>query len=107
MPGSVIAADGRRAVVRGAGVAVGDGAEASVEGSVISLPKGGGAVTGLGETFAPDLHTGTGNVSVPLALPRGRSGLAPTLALSYSTGQGNGPFGLGWALALPGACPSN
>jgi virulence plasmid B protein len=27
---------------------------------VISLPQGGGALHGIGETFAPDLHTGTG-----------------------------------------------
>ena len=47
------------------------GADASVEGSVISLPKGGGAVSGLGETFSPDLFTGTGNFSVPIAVPAG------------------------------------
>lgn len=28
---------------------------------VISLPKGGGALKGIGEKFGPDLHTGTGN----------------------------------------------
>jgi hypothetical protein len=35
---------------------------------VISLPKGGGALQGLGETFSPDLFTGTGNLSVPIAI---------------------------------------
>ena len=69
---------------------------------VISLPKGGGALKGLGETFQPDLHTGTGNFSVPLAFPPGRNGLQPQLALTYSTGQGNGPFGMGWGLSVPG-----
>ena len=69
---------------------------------MISLPKGGGAVSGLGETFSPDLFTGTGNFSVPIAVPAGRRGLQPDLALAYSTGNGNGPFGLGWALTLPG-----
>ena len=39
---------------------------------MISLPSGGGAVSGLGETFCPDLFTGTGNFSVPIALPPGR-----------------------------------
>ncbi len=68
----------------------------------VQLPNGGGAVQGLGETFAPDLHTGTGNVTVPLALPAGRNGLQPQLSVAYSTGQGNGPFGLGWALSVPG-----
>ena len=71
-------------------------------GSVISLPSGGGAVNGLGEKFSPDLFTGTGNFSVPITVPPGRLGLQPGLALLYSTGNGNGPFGLGWALSLPG-----
>jgi hypothetical protein len=34
----------------------------------VSLPKGGGALQGIGEKFAPDLHTGTGNFTVPLAI---------------------------------------
>jgi Salmonella virulence plasmid 65kDa B protein len=68
---------------------------------IICLPKGGGAVTGIGETFSADLHTGTGNFSIPIALPAGRNGFQPKLVLKYSTGQGNGPFGLGWALDIP------
>ncbi|GIH15168.1 hypothetical protein Raf01_33400 [Rugosimonospora africana] len=66
------------------------------------MPKGGGAVSGLGEKFSPDLFTGTGNCSVPIAVPAGRHGLQPQLTLGYSTGTGNGPFGLGWRLGLPG-----
>ena len=69
---------------------------------VISLPKGGGALSGIGEKFSPDLHTGTGNFSVPIALPPGRNGFQPQLTLAYSTGNGNGPFGLGWSLSIPG-----
>src|SRR3954447_1842571 len=65
----------------------------------ISLPKGGGAVAGLGETFQADPFTGSGRFALPLELPPGRGGLTPSLALSYASGQGNGPFGLGWALA--------
>ncbi|WP_284982363.1 SpvB/TcaC N-terminal domain-containing protein [Arthrobacter sp. efr-133-TYG-118] len=67
----------------------------------IAVPKGGGALSGLGETFQPDLHTGTGNLTVPIPLPPGRRGMTPSLSLSYSTGAGNGPFGLGWALSVP------
>lgn len=69
---------------------------------IISLPKGGGALQGIGETFSPDLFTGTGNFSIPIALPPGRNGFQPELNLVYSTGNGNGPFGLGWALSIPG-----
>ncbi|MDT4331860.1 SpvB/TcaC N-terminal domain-containing protein [Methylomonas sp. MED-D] len=69
---------------------------------IIGLPQGGGAIHGLGEKFSPDLHTGTGNFSVPIALPSGRNGFQPHLTLGYSTGSGNGPFGFGWALSVPG-----
>jgi RHS repeat-associated protein len=78
------------------------GSDTTAAGSVISLPKGGGAVGGLGEKFSPDLFTGTGNFSVPIEVPAGRLHLQPALALDYSTGAGNGPFGLGWQLAAPG-----
>ncbi|MGI8783685.1 MAG: SpvB/TcaC N-terminal domain-containing protein [Acidobacteriota bacterium] len=70
--------------------------------NVISLPKGGGALHGIGEKFSPDLHTGSGNFTVPLSIPPGRNGFQPQLNLVYSTGQGNGPFGLGWSLSIPG-----
>ena len=76
--------------------------KSGVASAVISHPKGGGAIKGLGDTFSPDLHTGTGNLSVPIALPSGRAGLQPELTLVHSSGHGNGPFGLGWALSVPG-----
>lgn len=76
--------------------------KSGVADSVLPLPKGGGAVQGIGEKFAPDLHTGTGNFTVPIAVPPGRNGFQPQLALTYSTGQGNGPFGFGWSLTVPG-----
>ena len=78
------------------------GTDTSVEGSVMSLPKGGGAISGLGEKFSADLFTGTGNLAVPIPVPPGRLGRQPQLSLGYSTGNGNGPFGLGWQLSLPG-----
>jgi hypothetical protein len=73
----------------------------SAEG-VISLPKGGGALQGIGEKFSPDLHTGTGNFTVPISIPPGRGGFQPEVSLVYSTGNGNGLFGLGWNLSIPG-----
>jgi YD repeat-containing protein len=68
---------------------------------LLSLPAGGGAQHGIGETFTPDLHTGTGNASVPIKLPPGRAGLEPQVSLRYSSGGPNGPFGLGWELSVP------
>jgi hypothetical protein len=69
---------------------------------VISHPQSGGAIKGLGDSFSPDLHTGTGNLTVPISVPGGRNKLQPDLSPVYSTGQGNGLFGLGWALSIPG-----
>ena len=67
----------------------------------ISLPKGGGAIRGMGEKFAANPVTGTGSMSVPIATSPGRSGFGPQLSLSYDSGAGNGPFGFGWNLSLP------
>lgn len=74
----------------------------STPAEVISTPKGGGALQGIGEKFSPDLYTGTGNFTIPIALPPGRNGFNPQLSLVYSTGNGNGPFGQGWSLSVPG-----
>src|SRR5262245_18124032 len=65
----------------------------------VSVPKGGGARQGMGEKFASNPVTGTGSMSVPLALSPGRSGFGPQLSISYDSGSGNGPFGFGWHLS--------
>jgi RHS repeat-associated protein len=67
----------------------------------ISLPKGGGAIRGIGEKFAANPVTGTGSLTVPIFTSPGRSGFGPQFSLSYDSGSGNGPFGFGWSLALP------
>jgi len=67
----------------------------------ISLPKGGGAIRGMGEKFAANPVTGTGSMSVPIATSPGRSGFGPQLSLSYDSGSGSSPFGFGWSLSLP------
>src|SRR6185295_18432038 len=67
----------------------------------VSLPRGGGAIRGIGEKFTANPSTGTGSLSVPLASSPGRSGFGPQLSLSYDSGAGNGPFGFGWSLSLP------
>src|SRR6266436_9031439 len=40
-------------------------------------------------------------MTVPIAVSHGRAGFGPQLSLSYDSGAGNGPFGLGWSLSLP------
>ncbi len=67
----------------------------------ISIPKGGGAIRGIGEKFAANPVTGTGYLNVPIFTSPGRSGFGPQLSLSYDSGSGNGPFGFGWSLSLP------
>ncbi|MBS1910861.1 MAG: hypothetical protein JST22_02630 [Bacteroidetes bacterium] len=67
----------------------------------LSLPKGGGAIRGIGEKFGVNAVTGTGSLTVPLATTPGRSNFGPQLSLSYDSGSGNGPFGFGWSLGQP------
>ncbi|EDM79665.1 hypothetical protein PPSIR1_16425 [Plesiocystis pacifica SIR-1] len=67
----------------------------------ISLPTGGGALRSIGEKFSPNPFTGGGSMAVPIATSPGRGGFGPSLSLSYSSGLGNGPFGLGWMLGVP------
>lgn len=67
----------------------------------ITLPKGGGAIQGIGEKFQANPVTGTGSMSVPIAMTPGRGGFAPQLALSYDSGGGNSAFGLGWNIGVP------
>lgn len=73
----------------------------SVAAPQLSLPKGGGAIRGIGEKFAANPVTGTGSLTVPIYASPGRSGFGPQLSLSYDSGSGNSPFGFGWSLALP------
>ena len=67
----------------------------------ISLPKGGGAIHGMGEKFTTNLASGTGAMAIPIPVSSGRGGVGPALDLRYDSGAGNGPFGLGWQLGLP------
>src|ERR1700758_4475504 len=77
------------------------GAEQKQAPPSISLPKGGGAIRGIGEKFSANPVTGTGSLTIPIAVSPGRSGFGPQLSLAYDSGSGNGPFGVGWSLSLP------
>ena len=67
----------------------------------LALPKGGGAIHGIGEKFAANPVTGTGAVTIPIAASRGRSGFGPSLSLAYDSGAANNAFGFGWSVKLP------
>src|SRR5262249_16129911 len=67
----------------------------------INLPKGGGAIHGIGEKFSVNPVTGSGSLSVPIFTSPSRSDFFPQLSLSYDSGSGNGPFALGWHLSIP------
>jgi RHS repeat-associated protein len=67
----------------------------------ISLPKGGGAIRGIGEKFSANPVTGTGSLSVPVFTIPSRANFFPKLSLGYDSGSSNGPFGLGWNLSVP------
>ena len=75
--------------------------QSGIEIPSISLPKGGGAIRGIGEKFAANPVTGTGSMSIPIATSPGRGNFGPQLSLSYDSGSGNGLFGFGWSLSLP------
>ena len=70
-----------------------DEGQLSASTPAISLPKGGGAIRGIGEKFAANPVTGTGSMNVPIATSPSRSGFGPQLSLSYDSGSGNGPAG--------------
>lgn len=67
----------------------------------LSAPKGGGAIRSIGEKFSANAATGTVSLSVPIATSPGRGGFDLGLALSYDSGAGNGPFGVGWQIGVP------
>ena len=65
-----------------------------------SLPKGGGSVQGMGETFAPNEFSGSAAMNIPLPISACRE-FEPVMSLNYSIGNGNSAFGLGWELSTP------
>lgn len=60
-----------------------------------SLPKGGGTLSGMGESLSAAGPDGTASFTVPLPVSAGR-GFAPGPALSYSSEAGSSEFGMGW-----------
>jgi RHS repeat-associated protein len=75
--------------------------KSGVQETAHGLPTGGGAVRTIGSSFQPNLAMGGGSLKLPVDLPIGPGGFSPNLELSYNTGVGNGPQGLGWRLSIP------
>jgi RHS repeat-associated protein len=67
----------------------------------IQLPKAGGAIKGIDEKFHINGANGTASFSIPFPLSHGRSNSTPALSLSYNSGSGSSPFGLGWDVHIP------
>ena len=75
--------------------------KSGVEPQVISLPKGPGSIEGLGESFEPQLNTGTATYRVKIAVSPGVNKHQPEVALEYNSGYGNSTVGIGWDLNTP------
>lgn len=67
----------------------------------LKLPSGPNSVRGLTDEPEVDPFYAKVGYSVPIDVPAGWGGLAPSLAFTYSGALGNGPLGIGWD--MPGA----
>ncbi len=67
----------------------------------LTLPRGGGALRSIADTFTVSSLTGSASLAIALGISPGRAGFAPPAALGYDSGAGNGPFGLGWNYPIP------
>ncbi|VWB16539.1 FG-GAP/YD repeat-containing protein [Burkholderia lata] len=84
--------------------ASGDGAPAGdrarIKAARVALPKGGGAIQGIGANFRNGGFTGAAAFAVPIPVTSCRDG-APDVTLQYRSGSGNGLYGLGFDIGLP------
>jgi hypothetical protein len=57
---------------------------------------------GMNLMSPPDIsHTGEASIHYPLAIPQGRQGMTPQLALTYNSDAGTGWMGMGWNVSIP------
>ncbi|KAK4455335.1 virulence plasmid 65kDa B protein-domain-containing protein [Podospora aff. communis PSN243] len=76
----------------------GEGTPHSVIASIPTLGDGGGAQKTADEHFQVDGVTGSLTTEFGIRTSHGRGSFGPNLTLTYDSGSGNGPFGLGWNL---------
>ena len=76
-------------------------AQTGVSDDRVSLPDGPGSLDGMGDNASFDGNMGQMLFNLPIDVPDGFTGATPGLALSYSSGGGQGPVGLGWSLSVP------
>lgn len=72
-----------------------------VEDDRSSLPEGPGSVNGFADNADVGVATGAMSYTLPFDLPEGFPSATPGLALAYNSNGGNGPFGMGWDIAIP------
>jgi hypothetical protein len=77
----------------GSGVDTGGKESFQISAPSVSLPKGGGAIRGMGEKFAANPVTGTDSMTVVIGPSPRRAGFGPQLDLSY-----DGPFVFGYGV---------
>jgi RHS repeat-associated protein len=82
--------------------AVGGPAPGAVTAQTVKLPSGPGSVRGLADDASVNSFTGQVQYAVPIELPHGPGGLAPSLSIGYDGSLGNGPLGVGWDLSQSG-----
>ncbi|KAL7930725.1 hypothetical protein V8C35DRAFT_133222 [Trichoderma chlorosporum] len=72
----------------------------NVDASSFSSGKGGGALRSIDQKFEVNPCNGTLTLNLPLYLTHGRNNFHPDLNLSYNSGSGHSPFGIGWNMSF-------
>ena len=76
-------------------------AQTGVSDDRVSLPEGPGSLEGVGENVDINPNMGSMSWNIPIEVPAGFPGVAPSLALSYSSSGGGGVVGMGWSMSTP------
>lgn len=66
---------------------------------IISFPETQLSDLKIAQDVSVDSRTGAASIQVGIPATSGRSGVQPSLSLTYGSGGGNSPFGRGWGLS--------